>query len=101
MIRFRHVYVIQRTEEEGSPTYTAIFPALPNVGGISDTPDGAISALRAALIGVLKDIEDESELPDSLEPGEIVGFGVLEATSDDELPLGEDDELPLEEVSEE
>jgi hypothetical protein len=101
MIRFRHVYVIQRTEKEGSPTYTATFPALPNVGGISDTSDGAISALRAALIGVLKDIEDESGLPDSLEPDEIVGFGVLEATSDDELPPGEEDELPLEEVSEE
>lgn len=57
MIRFKHVYIIQRTEEEGSPTYTATFPALPNVGGISDTPEGAISTLRSALVGVLKDIE--------------------------------------------
>jgi predicted RNase H-like HicB family nuclease len=96
MIRFKHVYVIQRKEDKGLITYVATFPALSNVGGISDTPEGAIEALRSALIGVLQDIEaegeTESELPDSLEDREIIGFGVLEATSDDPLPFEEDDE---------
>src|SRR5437764_10960370 len=97
MIRFKHVYFIHKKADEGSATYyCATFPALPNVGGISNTQDGAISALKSALVSVLRDIEsdeeEESELPDSLEDGEIVGFGVLEATSDDELPVEEDEE---------
>lgn len=90
MIKFKHVYVIQRKEDDGFTTYTATFPALPNMGGISDTPEGAISALKSVLIHLLQDIENEQEdedvLPESLEDEEIVGFGVLEATSDDELP---------------
>ena len=95
-IKFKHVYVIQRKVDEDSPTYIATFPALPDVGGVSNTHEGALDALRAALIGVLRDINgeggDESELPDSLEDGEIVGFGVLEASSDEELPPIEEDE---------
>jgi predicted RNase H-like HicB family nuclease len=94
--RFKHVYVIQRKVDEDFPTYIATFPVLPGVGGVSNTPEGALDGLRAALIGVLRDIEDdegdESELPDSLENDEIVGFGVLEATSEDELPAVEEDE---------
>ncbi len=96
MIRFKHAYIIQKKEEEGLITYVATFPALPDVGGVSDTHEGAIDALRSALVGVLQDIEaegeGESELPDLLEDGEIVGFGVLEATSDDPLPIEEDEE---------
>jgi hypothetical protein len=95
MIKFKHVYVIQRKVDEDFPTFIATFPALPNVGGVSNTHEGALDALRAALIGVLRDIDDggdESELPDSLEEGEIVGFGILEATSDDKLPPMEEDE---------
>ncbi len=42
---------------------------------------------------MLRDIE--GELPKSLEDGEIVGFGVLEATSDDELPIEEEEEGTL------
>ncbi|HJT59461.1 MAG TPA: hypothetical protein VJ761_23330 [Ktedonobacteraceae bacterium] len=95
-IKFKHVYVIQRKVGEDFPTYIATFPALPEVGGVSNTHEGALDALRAALIGVLHDINDdggdESELPDSLEDGEIVGFGVLEASSDEELPPMEEDE---------
>jgi len=96
MISFKHVYVIQKKEDEGSITYIATFPTLPDMGGISNTHEGAIDALRSALVGVLRDIEadeeEESELPDSLEDGEIVGFGVLEATSEDPLPVEEEDE---------
>lgn len=94
-VRFKHVYIIQKEEKDDSNTYIATLPALPNVGGVSDTTEGAISALRAALISVLQEIAedggDESELPDSLEHEGIVGFGVLEASSDDELP--EEDDL--------
>ncbi len=96
MIRFKHAYIIQKKEDQGLITYVATFPALPGVGGISNTHEGAIDALRSALVVVLQDIEAEgeaeSELPDSLEDGEIVGFGVVEATSDDPLPVDEDDE---------
>ncbi len=95
-IKFKHVYVIQRKVDDNALTYIATFPALPDVGSISNTHEGALDALKAALIGVLREIEedreDESELPDSLEDGEIVGFGVLEATSDEELPPTEEDE---------
>ncbi|MBV9615369.1 MAG: hypothetical protein JO031_07935 [Ktedonobacteraceae bacterium] len=96
MIRFKHAYIIQKKEDEGLITYIATFPALPDVGGISNTHEGAIDALRSALVGVLRDIEadeeEESELPDSLEDGEVVGFGVLEATSEDPLPVEEDED---------
>jgi predicted RNase H-like HicB family nuclease len=95
-IKFKHVYVIQRKVDEDLPTYIATFPAFPDVGGVSNTHEGALDALKAALIGVLRDINDdggdESDLPDSLEDGEIVGFGVLEASSDEELPPMEEDE---------
>ena len=96
MIRFKHAYIIQKKEDEGLITYVATFPALPNVGGISNTHEGAIDALRSALVGVLRDIEadeeEESEVPDSLEHEEIVGFGVLEATSEDPLRIEEDED---------
>ena len=89
-IKFRHVYVIQRKVDEEFPTYIATFPALPDVGGVSNTHEGALDALKAALIGVSRDINDdggdESELPELLEDGEVVGFGILEASSDEELP---------------
>lgn len=99
-IKFKHVYVIQRKVDEDFPTYIATyiatFPALPDVGGVSNTHEGALDALKAALIGVLRDINDdggdESELPDSLEDSEIVGCGVLGASSDEELPPMEEDE---------
>ena len=94
-IKFKHVYVIQRKVDGEFPTYIATFPALSDVGGVSSTHEGALDALRAALIGVLRDIAEdgggESELPDSLEDGETVGFGILEASSDEELPPMEED----------
>src|SRR5215467_5698655 len=96
-IKFKHVYVIQRKVDEELPTFIATFPALPDVGGVSNTHEGAFDALRAALIGVLREIEedggDESELPESLEDGDVVGFGILEASSDEELPPVEDEEV--------
>lgn len=51
-----------------------------------------LAALIEEYVLPLEELDVNSELPDSLEDGEIVGFGILEASSDEELPPMEEDE---------